>query len=177
MRRASVNPQLRRRDLSFTVVAERSGGRDFLVDEPDRRAVLLGRVGHFGEVLRRQCVHRGNGEPSFGTVREFRQVPDKLESVAWVEIEDLGDCLDLVVDRLRPLILLRVCVGGTNLLVGVLVGHGQLGDELRNPVLQFTTALVEPLCARIVELGLVINGLEETDCVETPRISAGDQCL
>lgn len=177
VRRASVNPQLRRRDLSLTVVVERPGGRDLGVNELDRLAVLLGRIGHFGEVLLGQRVDRRNGEPSFGAVRECRQVLGELESLARIEIENLGKRLDLIRDRLGSFVLLRVRVVGTNFFVGVLVGHGQLGDELRNPVLQFTTALVEPLCARVVELGLVVDGLEETDCVETFRVSAGDQCL
>ena len=177
VRRASVNPQLRRRDLTLTVVVERPGVGDLGVNELDRLAVLLDRIGHFGEVLRRQCVHRGNREPSFGTVREFRQGLGEFERVARIETEDLGDRLDLVVDRLRPFVLLRVRVVGTNFLVGVLVGLGQISDELRDPVLQFATALVEPLCACLVELGLVVDGLEETDCVETFRVSAGDQCL
>ena len=177
VRRASVNPQLRRRDLTLTVVVERPGVGDLGVNEMDRLAVLLDRIGHFGEVLRRQCVHRGNREPSFGTVREFRQGLGEFERVARVEIENLGKCLDLVVDRLRPLVLLRVRVAGTNFLVGVLVGHGQLRHEPPDPFLQFATALVEPLCAGVIELGLVVDGLEETDCVETFRVSAGDQCL
>jgi len=182
VRRASVNSQLRRRDLSLTVVVERPGGGDLGVNELDCPAVLQGRIGHFGEVLLGQRVHRRNGEPSFGTVGEFRQGLGEFERVARIETEDLGaedlgDCLDLVVDRLRPLVLLRVRVAGTNFLVGVLVGHGQLGNELRDPVLQFATALVEPLCACLVELGLVVDGLKETDCVETSRVSAGDQCL
>lgn len=177
VRRASVNPQLRRRDLALTVVVERPGVGDLGVNELDRLAVLLGRIGHFREVLRRQCVHRGNREPSFGTVREFRQGLGEFERVARIETEDLGDCLDLIRDRLRPLVLLRVRVVGTDFLVGVLVGLGQLGDELRDPVLQFAAALVEPLCAGLIELGLVVRGLEETGCVETFRVSAGDQCL
>ncbi len=177
VRRASVNPQLRRRDLSLTVVVERPRGGDLGVNELDRLAVHLRRVGHFREVLRGQRVDRRNGEPSFGAVRECRQVLGELESLARIEIENLGKSLDLIRDRLGSFVLLRVHVVGTNFFVGVLVGHGQLGDELRDPVLQFATALVEPLCARIVELGLVVDGLEETDCVETFRVSAGDQCL
>lgn len=177
MRRASVNSQLRRRDLSLTVVVERPGGRDLSVNELDRLTVLLARTLHFGEVLLGQRVNRRNGEPSLGTLEERRQVLGELDGVTRIKTEDLGDCLDLIRDRLGPLILLRVRVAGTNFLVGVLVGCGQLGDELCDPVLQFATALVEPLCARLVELGLVVDGLEQTDCVETFRVSAGDQCL
>jgi len=177
VRRASVNPQLRRRDLTLTVVVERPGVGDLGVNELDRLAVLLSRIGHFGEVLLGQRVDRRNGEPSLGALGEFRQGLGEFERVARVEIENLGKCLDLIRDRLGPLVLLRVRVVGTDFLVGVLIGHGQLSDELGDPVLQFATALVEPLCACLVELGLVVDGLEEADCVETFRVSAGDQCL
>ena len=166
LHRLGVLSQVLRSELAVTVVVELPLRRDHCEHLLDRLTVG-----------RRERLPLRNGEPSLGTVRKRRQVLGELESLARVEIEDLGNRLDLVVDRLRPLVLLRVRVAGTDFLVGVLVGHGQLGDELRDPVLQFATALVEPLCARIVELGLVVDGLEETSCVETFWVSAGDQCL
>lgn len=175
--RPHVLAQSVRRDLTLPVVVELPGLADLFEYELDGTAVAVSRVGHLGEVLGGYGVHRRNGEPSFGARREFRQGLGEFERMARIETEDLGDCLDLVRDRLGALVLLRVRVAGTNFLVGELVGHGQLSDELRDPVLQFATALVEPLCTRIVELGLVVDGLEETDCVETFRVSAGDQCL
>ena len=177
VRRASVNPQLRRRDLTLTVVVEQPGGGEIGVNELDRQAILLSRIGHFREVLLGQRVDRRNGKPPLGIVRKHGQVLGEPARLTRIKIEDFGDCLDLIEDRLRPFVLLRVRVVGTNFLVGVMVGLGQLSDELGDPVLQFATALVEPLCACLVELGLVVDGLEETGCVETFRVSAGDQCL
>ena len=57
MRRVSVNSQLRRRDLSLAVVVERPGRCDLGVNELDRLAILLSRIGHFGEVFLGQRVN------------------------------------------------------------------------------------------------------------------------
>lgn len=120
---------------------------------------------------------RRNREPSLSALGELRQVLGVLERLRRIETEDLGDRLDLVVDRLGPFVLLGVRVAGTDFLVGVPIGHEQIGDELRNPVLKFATVFVELLCAGVIELRLVVHGLEETNCVETLWVSAGDQCL
>jgi len=180
VRRASVNPQLRRRDLTLTVVVERPGVGDLGVNEMDRLAVLLDRIGHFGEVLRRQCVHRGNREPSFGTVREFRQGLGEFERVARIETEDLGDRLDLVVDRLRPLVLLRVRVVGLHLLVLELVGDRQIlerGDGGRADGLgEIVAVFDDALCARVVETELRENFLHGVGCEPVDLFDLTGRC-
>jgi len=180
VRRASVNPQLRRRDLTLTVVVERPGVGDLGVNELDRLAVLLDRIGHFGEVLRRQCVHRGNREPSFGTVREFRQGLGEFERVARIETEDLGDRLDLVVDRLRPLVLLRVRVVGLHLLVLELVGDRQIlerGDGGRADGLgEIVAVFDDALCARVVETELRENFLHGVGCEPVDLFDLTGRC-
>ena len=155
-----VNSQAVRRDLAIAVVVEPTGGRDLLVDEPNGAALLLVRIGHLGEELRCQRIHRRDSKPALGSLGEFGKVRNEPEGVAHVEAEDLGNELDLLLYRLRTLILPRVGVAGGDLLVSVLVGNDQLSDELRDTFLQFAAVLVESLRAFIIEPEPVVDGLE-----------------
>lgn len=156
VRRAGVNPEAVRRDLTFAPVVELARLRDLGVDELDGPAVLVGRIGHFGEVLGSQCIHRRDGEPSFGAVRKLGQVLGVLERLLGIETEDLGNCRDLVGDRLRARVLLRVRVAGLHHLIGELVAHRELprelpdaGDDAR---LELVTLLDELLDAVLIEI-------------------------
>ena len=173
--RASVNPQTIRRDLSVAVVVELARGGDLLLNEPDTGTIALGIVLDLREELL-QTVVRGNGEPPLSSDRKLRQILRVLEHLHRVETQDLGECRDLILDRLGAVVLVRVGVGGLDLLVGVAVGNRELCDELRDSGLQFGAAFVQTLSARVVELRLVIDGLEDTQGMEALGITRRDQC-
>lgn len=121
VRRASVSPQPRRGNLALAVVVERTRLRDLHVHELNGPAVLLGIVGDLREVLRGDGAHQGNREPAFRSVGELRQILGVLQGMVQIETKDLGNGLNLVVDRLRPLVPLWICVAGAHFLVSKLI--------------------------------------------------------
>ena len=149
--RPSVLTETVRRDLALPVVVELPGLADPFEHELDGATVAVSGVGHLREVLGGHSVHRRNGEPSFGAVGEFRQGLGEFERVARIETEDLGECLDLVGDRLRTPVLLRVRVARLDFLVGELVGDGVLLDELFQAHLKLTAVFDDALSTILVE--------------------------
>lgn len=128
VRRTSVNSQTIRRDLSVAPVVELARSGDLLVDEPDTGAVALGIVLDLREELL-QTVTGGNGEPPLGSGRKFRQVLRVLERLRRIETHDLGECRDLVPDRLGAVVLVRVGEVGPHLLILELVVDRQLSES------------------------------------------------
>ncbi len=170
---ADGNPKLCRRDLAFAVVVELPRGRDLGQDQADSSAVLLSGVGQAGEMLGSQRDRRRDGEPSFGTLWESRQALGEREGGGRVEVEHLGECRDLFLDRLRTRVLGRVGVAGGRLLVGELVGATVVADELADQVGE-ATSLVHTLGFLFGHPGLVVRSIHDGQELEPFRVSSRD---
>ncbi len=171
LRRLRVLAQVLRSEPAVTVVVELPLRRD-----------------HREHLLERLAVGRGdllpprNGEPSFGAVGQLRQVLGVLERARRVEIEDLGDYLDLIRDRLGALVLLRIRVARLDFLVGELVVQRELLDADDDASLKLVTVLDELLDAVLVEETLgdcAIHGVfrEPLDLLLLSVCDGGDQCF
>ncbi len=117
-----------------------------------------------------------DSEPAFGSFgKSFQfQVLGVGVGRRAVEAVKLRERFDLLGERLRT-VGRGVVVVGRDLLVRVLVGDGELVDELFQPRLEFTATFVQPLGTSAVELGLVVDRLAESDEMKAFGVLRRDQ--
>ena len=157
-----------RAELAFAIVVEAAavGLRQSVEDLLQRLAVGLA-----------ELLPARDGKIAFRTVGQFLLAVREDRTIA---VDEFGEQIlknaDLFHETLRLGVAGEITVGRFDFLVGVLIGDRQLGNEFRNPRLQFVATLVEKLGCSLVELRLVVGGLENGDGLEALGIARRDQC-
>ena len=143
LHRLDALTQVLRTGLSFAVVVKLPLGRD-------HREYLIDGLA----VGRRELLPPRDGEPSFGVRGKWPAGDTLVERGVFKLREELTQDRDLLRDRLRPLILLRVCVVGADLLFGEPVAPGECTDGCHDVQLELVAVLDEILKLIFVELDL-----------------------